>query len=216
MGGTSPPLSMPADYEYDVFISYRHDYPVGPWVRNFLYELFSGWLTQKLGGRKARVFLDQAPGPESRARREALSAGDVWPDRLKQALSVSKCLVPVLSPDYFRSDWCVSELETFRERERILMCRGLVVPILHNGRDSFPPEVQAIEMYDFSKLRSTMPGFPLTPRAVDFEDNVEKFAADVAMKIRQAPSFARGWPVADIKVSQVEPHVIFQRLVPAD
>lgn len=215
MVGPNPIGAAPVDYEYDVFISYRHDYPVGPWVREFLYEPFTGWLTQKLGGWRARVFLDQAPGPESRARREALSAGDVWPDRLKQALIVSKCLVPVFSPDYFRSDWCMSEFETFRERERILMRRGLVVPILHNGLNHFPLEAQKIQMFDFSQLRSTMPGFMSTPRGVDFEDNVEKFAADVAMKISQVPSFVTGWPVVEIKVGHVEPQVTFQRLVPA-
>lgn len=174
------------DYAYDVFLSYMHRSPVGPWVSEIFRQLFVDWLSEELNA-DAEVFFDDM----------VMKAGDPWPDKLRDGIRGSRVLLAVCSPGYFRSSWCLSEWESFRQREQQLGLGGLRVPIRHNDGEHFPQEVQLIQMIDFSELVSVMPvAFKTHPKALDFEDKVRKLAADVAVAVKKAPPFDPTWPVA--------------------
>ncbi len=182
---------MPSDYVYDVFLSYHHSGVVKPWVVNILYQQFCDWLTEKLGGAEAKVFID----------RKAIQPGHRWPNRLRDAIKTSKCLVPVWSPSYFQSHWCMSEWRSFCEREEVLginnTSESLIVPILHNDGDFFPQDAKDIHWTDFSECRSNMPAFTHHHSSVIFEQKIEEFAESVARVVQRARPFRENWPVVE-------------------
>ena len=68
-------------------------------------------------------------------------------------------MVAVLSRDYFQSDWCRLELALMYNREKITHFRtadnpfGLIIPLIIDDGDCFPPEVLAMQgqpMHDFA------------------------------------------------------------------
>ena len=91
---------------YDLFISYaQSDDESGAISR--LAETMRAVYSQRTG-RELRIFFD---------RREIQTA-DVWEDRIREALRASTLLVAVVSPAYFRSDWCRREWDHFAAEER--------------------------------------------------------------------------------------------------
>ena len=92
-------------YEHDVFISYRRHGDWPGWVRNVFYRLLYHYLSEELG-REAHIFLD-----------ENIRTGTAWPTYLKNALSKSRVLVALWSPQYFSSEWCLTEIASFIARE---------------------------------------------------------------------------------------------------
>jgi hypothetical protein len=177
---------MPGDYDYDVFFSYkRHDLTLD-WTRR-VYKRFEFWLGEELGGRKARIFVDE----------NCIETGDNWPQVLKDALKTSRCMVCVWSPSYFRSSWCVSEWMSFREREKIagIASHGLIAPLRFHDGEHFPEDAQSTQWFDVAPYATTLPGFWETARAVDFEDGLKTFAQEVAQIVRGAPKYRPDWPV---------------------
>jgi hypothetical protein len=195
---------MPSDnheYEYDVFFSYPRDALTQEWVAKVV-ALLRYWLRQELADRDSKIFLDY----------EGIDVGDRWPAALSAALRRSKCMVCLWSPAYFQSKWCVSEWESFRERERILDLsdHGLIAPIRYHDGDHFPEAARNVQRADFAKYTSTLPGFWKTSRAVEFEDRIKEFARSVALVVRRAPAFQE-WPVKDGEPT-VPAHVKLRRL----
>src|SRR5512134_1300064 len=82
---------MASDYVYDVFISYRRKQPVMDWMRLHFFPLLEVILPECMP-RAPRIFIDWET-----------ETGAEWPARLAQALATSRCLLPVWSPQYFRS-----------------------------------------------------------------------------------------------------------------
>jgi hypothetical protein len=90
----------PTDYEYDVFVSYKHGSLYGAWVEETLLRLFKELLREELP-RGRGIFFD----------RTGMSAADAFPAKLKRALATSRCMVAVWTPSYFYdSPWCRTEL----------------------------------------------------------------------------------------------------------
>src|SRR5215472_8740963 len=120
---------MADDYLYDVFVSYRREGHganlITPWVESVVARL-TFWLSQELGGRDARVFFDIS----------TMEVGSPWPDRLRDGILRSRCLVPILSPQYFQSAWCLTEWSSFVARQELVtaICDTLIVPMkFHDG-----------------------------------------------------------------------------------
>jgi hypothetical protein len=129
----------PPQYEYDVFLSYSRamEWPV--WVKNVFLPIFVHWLTAELG-YDARIFVDNK-----------IESGTSWPQILNKSLAKSAVLVPLLSRNYFASDWCTRELSQMLTREDRCGCRsdhnpyGLIVPaIIHDGRE-LPERIREIQ-----------------------------------------------------------------------
>jgi hypothetical protein len=128
-----------ADYESDIFISYRRTDEV--WVRwtreNFMRPLRS-LLQPALG--EVRIFID-----------ESIETGMTWPPFLACALARSRLIIPVLSRGYFQSEWCRLELAIMYRREQMTCLRtfenpwGLIIPVVIDDGDCFPPEIQQIQ-----------------------------------------------------------------------
>jgi hypothetical protein len=80
-------MSPPSDYAWDVFFSYkRHDLTLN-WTR-WVYTRLRFWLTQELGVPEAKLFMDE----------DCIGVGGRWPERLKDGVRLSKCIVAVWSP----------------------------------------------------------------------------------------------------------------------
>jgi hypothetical protein len=110
-------------YEFDVFISYRRSGTVPDWVHNHLHPLLRDCLADELS-RDPVIFLDST-----------METGVYWPVGLEWALRRSRLLLPVCSPQYFTSPWCVAEWGTMRAREAVTGMateqwpRGLIYPL---------------------------------------------------------------------------------------
>ena len=177
----------PADYAYDVFFSYKRHSLTLDWTRG-VYRRLELWLSEELN-RPAQMFVDEA----------SIDTGDRWPEGLRQALKLSKCMACVWSPSYFQSNWCVSEWQSFRERERQLnrQSHGLIAPLRFHDGEHFPPDAQSVQWTDVAPYTSTVPAFWTSARALELEDRLKEYARSVARIVNGAPSFTADWPVVE-------------------
>jgi hypothetical protein len=175
-------------YEYDVFLSYSHDYPFGEWVRDPFLPLFKGYLTAALG-REPKLFVDL----------EGILTGNAVRETLKNALASSRCLVGIWSPNYFLSEWCRFECTTMLYRERKLGYRtiskpnGLVIPVSVHDGNKFPSYARSVQFDNWVQFAKVGEGFKRTERYVEFQDQVSCFADDVATAIEDAPTWDDAW-----------------------
>jgi len=178
----------PSDYEWDVFLSYRRHSLTREWTREVSSRL-QFWLSQELGVRDAKMFVDE----------DSIEVGDRWPEKLKEALKLSRCMVCIWSPSYFQSSWCVSEWRSFLERERMtgMQTHGLIAPMKFHDGEHFPEEARNVQWADVAAYTATVPAFWTSQRAIELEDVLKQFAHDVARIIGNAPAFRRDWPVVE-------------------
>lgn len=177
-------------YEYDFFISYRRDPPVGTWVTNHFAPLLEQWLNESCG-RAVRIYRDV----------EAIKTGDEWPQNIREALLRSRFLVPVFSPSYFRSSWCVAELATMQARERVLGLRrgsspqGLIFPVKFNDGKHFAASVNTIQMRDLSAWNQPWESYVQTPEFNELSKAVASLAEELSERVEAAPPWAPDWPI---------------------
>ena len=136
-----------------------------------------------------RLFIDE----------DRIETGDRWPEKLKDALRLSRCMVCVWSPSYFRSNWCVSEWTSFRERERRLNLRshGLIAPMKFHDGEHFPEEARNVQWTDVAPYTSSVPAFWTSQRAIELEDVLKVLARSVARMAGNAPPFEPDWPIIE-------------------
>jgi hypothetical protein len=175
-------------YAYDVFISYTRRGEAGDWVRNHFEPRLRGWLDQSMV-EAPRIFWDRD-----------IETGQTWPITLRTALAQSRVLVPVLTMPYFRSAWCVAELNTMIAREQMLALRsaenadGIIYPVRFFG-EGFPDPIPAIQYEDMSEWAYPNVGFQEAVKYMDFVDAVRAFASKLAQRLPQAPDWHPDWPV---------------------
>lgn len=180
---------MAEDYVYDVFVSYRHKPPVLDWVRNHFFPLLDMWLPNVMPV-KPEIFIDL----------EEIEIGSAWPARLRQGLRQSRCVLAVWSPEYFRSEWCLAEWETIRERERLLGMRtqqqpeGLTYPVVFADGEHFPQEARDVQSQDLRDWNIPHPVFKETTAYVEFDKQVQSLVKGLAKTINRAPAW-QDWPV---------------------
>jgi hypothetical protein len=185
---------MTQDYKNDVFVSYTHLGAVYEWIP-YLYELLEAWLPYDLS-YKPKIYIDRQ-----------LETGTHWPSELQQELKVSRCLLAIWSKVYFKSPWCIAELESFRARERLLgigkgqSTLGLIYPILFTKPLKKPPEylptkLKKVQPIDLSDWTITSPGFKNTPLHVEFEKQVKAICPVLANMILSAPTWRADWPIS--------------------
>jgi hypothetical protein len=178
-----------SDYAFDVFLSYLHERPCGPWVNDHFLPYFSPQLSNALGGRKVSIFYD----------RTGIHSGEKWPARLKHALAHSRCLVSIWSPQYFHSEWCAYESAIIRHRELELgygtpeRPNGLIVGVKVNDGIHFPAYAKDTHRADFEPYFFDGPGFTLTALHVDFQRAIVPLTIDVARVIQNAPLWSAEW-----------------------
>lgn len=175
-------------YEYDVFISYSRELAVARWVREVLEPEVRQWLPQHVP-HEPRVFRDE----------RSVEPGTPWPDAIAHALLTSKLMLAVWSPGFFRSDWCMSEWQTMRERERRLdqapgFRTGLVYPLRFTDGDHFDPEardIQWVDVYEFSALEQA---FRTTPDYLACRKRIQGICEQLGARILDCPAHDPSWP----------------------
>jgi hypothetical protein len=182
-------------YEQDVFISYRRDTNAAEWLRLYLHPRLKQWLKEELG-REPVIYVDWE-----------METGTIWPEKLRRALLRSRCLLPIFSPPYFTSNWCLAELHSFLARHQQLGMGmvdapdGLIFPVIFSDGDSFPPEAGQIQVqrdradFGFLRLNNPDPMFGQTPRSPELTEKIGLVAADLKKMIGRAPAWRDDFPV---------------------
>jgi TIR domain/Domain of unknown function (DUF4062) len=149
-------------FDYDIFISYGHfddEDPAGEvqgWV-DLLVERLPGFVVGYLG-YKPRIWRDE----------RSLRGNDRLEGAIGEGVTRSLLLVPVLSPRYVLSDWCLRELETFcaaqtqtpagvapfRSRIFKVIKTPLLLPHL---REREPEPLRDLIGYPFYEMEGDMP-----------------------------------------------------------
>lgn len=162
------------DYLHDLFFSY--DVSMSEGVLEFTDRLKQELTV--LRGKPPNTFIDV----------QEVRAGDVWPERLSEALLRSKVLVAFITPRYLASQFAYKEFQAFRERARITG-KAVLVPIL--VRDApLPADVREITWLDLRRL-------PLQRAAarqsVELERQIHELAKRLSTLIDDAPPFEPRW-----------------------
>jgi len=180
-------------YRYDLFVSYKREPSakrlVTPWLREVLNRI-EYWVGQDMGGVPIEVFFDE----------DSIEVGSNWPDEIRTALLTAKCLLPIWSPEYFHSSWCMAEWKSFLRRERQIAgtdgsgCR-LIFPIKFHDGVWFPEEARQVQQLDLSMYTGTTPAFWATQRADELDQLIKRSAPNLARLISSAPPYETAWPV---------------------
>lgn len=175
-------------YKFDIFLSYNRKHPHGQWVNDIFYPLFIPYVEDALN-RRISVFKDD---------REILSGAN-WERTILSSLLKSRIMVPVLSPSYFMSEWCMREFQVMHYRQIQLGYMtndnpsGIIVPLTINDGDYFPECVKSIQILDCKNYFRVGDGFKATPRFVELQDKLLRWADEVAHAINIAPTWSTDW-----------------------
>lgn len=197
------------DYEWEVFISYRRADPVHSWVHKHFAKLLRDWLPLSLpAGHSCEIFLD-----------EEMETGVDWPLSLQNALHRSRILVPILSPTYLNSEWCMAEFAAMQERERLCNFRtpddprGLIYPVLFHDGEHLPQYMNDIERQDLRDWASAAPNFDQTPDYFAFEAKMKEIAGEIGRLVTDvAPDWDSGWPKMGTPLVSSPPPAKFLRV----
>ena len=185
-------------YEWDVFVSYPREGQVGRWVHNHFLPLLRDCLESTLP-HQPRVFIDAE-----------MPTGGMWPQQLKQALLHSQLLVPVWTPPFFRSRWCMAEWESMLAREtalgEALPPRGLVYPVVYSDGDHFAQRAkQTQHKRSLAAFTYPFPGFRDSVAYLPFHDEMMAMAAEIEAHLRTIPPWQSDWPIVEPAVDDAPP-----------
>jgi CheY-like chemotaxis protein len=100
-----------------------------------LRELLEMGVQVTTGNRNLSIFQDV----------EGIHLGERFANRIDQAILEAKFLIPILTPLFFTSSWCRTELSKFLEREKFLGRADLILPIYYISTPLLEPGMQALE-----------------------------------------------------------------------
>jgi len=187
--GLENTLGLKMDYRYDVFISYKSKSKV--WLQEIFLPDFVHFLEEEVDKDvRERIFVDW----------HDIEAGDAWEQRLKNGLGRSKCLISLLLPTYFESNWCTKEFAVFDHRSRqcgmltIGQPRGLIVPVaLHHG-SRFPEIIRSMQALDYKDFYyPNFEGYRKRKIYPRLQDELRQLARTVAQVIKEAPDWNPEW-----------------------
>jgi hypothetical protein len=157
-------------------------------MKNHFWPQFQQWFPECLPD-EPRIFIDFE-----------LEAGTDWPIALQVALKKSKCLLPILTPEYFRSPFCRSEWESMLQRERQLGLRTeanrstLIYPVRFFDGEHFPLEAARMQCCDLSGWNYPVASFAQTVSFLDFIAAMQNLAQELARIVASAPEWQADWP----------------------
>lgn len=164
----------PINYLHDVFYSY--DTSMSDWVLDFTERLNQE--LARLRGQSPNTFIDV----------REIRAGDLWIEKLSEALLRSKILVAFVTPRYLTSPHATGEFRAFLERAHLTKKRVLL-PLLLRG-DDFPEDLREVYWIDLRDL----PLQKATARSSAAPElEIHKIAKTLDELINQAPEFDPGW-----------------------
>lgn len=160
-------------FKYACFISYCHGKE--DLVRTFIEEL------QKALKRHLDAYLDE----EVYIDEERLRGGDLYNEKLAEAICQSVCMIVVYMPKYERHPYCLREYAAMEELEEKRLRgiepvdpkRGLIIPIVFRGGDNLPPAIKSRrQYYDFSHFTLVSPTISDNPL---YADKIEEIARTI-------------------------------------
>ena len=111
--------------KHDLFISYAHSDNQDGLVDKILKKIKE--IYRALTGEQLRIFIDHTD----------IMTADLWQDRISVELRQSRLLLAMLSPSYFKSEWCRREWFMAEDKEEKInifqgssLISGAIVPIL--------------------------------------------------------------------------------------
>ena len=185
------------DYSWELFVTYKRDEELTPWVERVL-KILTAFLKNDLGGWPPRVYM--AP--------RSIPPGAQWTPALQEGLRGSRCAVGLWSPEYFNSSWCRTEWKSFQERERLknLTPGSLVYPIALHDLKSLPDEAREYQVTDdLSQFVSYLSSFWDSSRALDLEGQLKQIAKKLAHVIKTAPPFEPSFPFVEVPEADLPP-----------
>jgi hypothetical protein len=177
------------DYEFDVFLSYSRKGGSPGWVHNHFLPKLRDCLTDEIGDVPA-IFVDQH-----------IDTGTVWTSDIERALTRSKLLVSIYSPQYFRSGWCLAEWQSMAAREQLLglasreLTQGLIYPVLYSDSANFPDYGKDRMWYDMKGLDSPDLMFQQTSDWLRFHKRMREIALNLADLLGKVPQWCPDWPI---------------------
>jgi hypothetical protein len=162
-------------YRFEVFVSYRREGSVHEWVRQFFYPQLKERLLVQFPTTVA-VFFDEVSLP---------AGARTWP-AISQALGATKLLVPVLTPNYFGSDWCKAEYDSIVWRQQQLAIpndASIMVPVKFSGQRDWPFRPHGISCFDFSSVAYTGEAFKQSPKFLEFESLMMDLVDEITARI---------------------------------
>jgi len=173
-------------YDYDVFISYKRGRLREEWLNTIFRPHFEEQLEEAIG-KKPTIFIDSIDIPP----------GVEWPDYLATALSKSRCMVAILSPSYFGSEWCLKEFKAMyfrqnelRKKNLLAKDRAVILPFVKQGpMDAFPDFIDRIQLLDYSRFNIVGEGFKNTTLYVEMQQKIQLDARKTATMIKDAPNW---------------------------
>jgi Trypsin-like peptidase domain/TIR domain len=172
-----------ADYGYEIFLSYNRKERIKAWIEEMFVPELVTWLDEELEAGDPHIFWNQ----------EALR--NAWSDTLKDSLRRSRCLVPILTPSYFREPHCCAEWETFIQREQ-LEGTSLLFPLIWHRGTTLADDVMSRSL-DFEKFAFAGDGMKKMELFIEFQAAVKQFAAQLATALRDMPDYKADWPVSN-------------------
>lgn len=182
-------------YEFDIFVSYRRTDTIGRWVKNHFVPRLQERLNE-VAPKDIQIFCDYK-----------MADGVNFPAELKRQINASSLLLAIWSANYFRSNWCMAEWGSFRERQKQLglfsddHTQGLIYPVRHSDGDFFHSEARITQNgKDFSNLNYPEESFKTTAKYLEFDDLVKKVAEDLVVQLRDIPAWRADFPIAELPV----------------
>lgn len=178
-------------YEYEIFVSYRRSVTIGTWVKEHLVPLLEARLCE-VAEADIRLSCDYR-----------MATGTRWPEELKHRIAASKVLLAIWSADYFRSDWCMAEWQSFRRREEVLglftasRTDGLVYPIRYADGEYFHPEAKNAQWKDLASLNYPHEAFRLSAKYLDFDEAVQEIAQELVQMLGRVPPWVPDFPIVE-------------------
>lgn len=188
-------------YNWDVFISYRRDTIPQRWLEETFLPLFKHYLRESLGGREVNIYRDT----------ECIEGGANWRNNIKKALATSKCIVPILIPSYFHSDWCTKEIAVIYHRQKQLGLatinnpKSLIIPLKVRDGIFFSEKIKEIQILDCNNYYRVGAGVESTDLYIKLQDKLSVWIEDVALAINNAPDWNSDWLTDDwLEISNQE------------
>lgn len=139
-------------------------------------------------GYRSSIYLDVDDDPTL----SGIQPGTPWVPSLETALKRTRCLVPVLSAEYFTSEWCLAEFYTMLERQK-LTGHVVILPVRFADGDFYADEAKALEQITtFEKFNTyRRPG----QASQAFVREVQKFCKLLRARLTGAPAWDQDWEV---------------------
>lgn len=173
------------DYKNNVFISYTRG-ELAPWVNKLFAYYLNEYLKLEIGNHLG-VFVDSS-----------IESGNDWENTIKENLAGSQVMVCLLSPEYFKSEWCRREMALMMERENQADWQGrdknsrLIIPVRLGDGDFYPDAVNRIQLYDLEEHVSFNPE-RYTAKANALEAEIKPLVKLLKNKLENIPDYNKDW-----------------------